>query len=309
MNINGNPIYGLPSVPTPTTASAATAIATKEYVDTYIPTPWDGSSTSGSAVAIPAPASTLPLMDGTASQGISLDFARADHVHPENLLKANLDSPIFTGTPAAPTPTTASGANQIATKGYVDGILAANDAMIFKGTLGFNGTTATLPATHKIGWTYRIISAGSYADTTCEIGDLIICVADGTSANNADWTVVQTNIDGSVIGPASSTGNHIATFSGVTGKIIQDSGFTIATSVPANAVFTDTTYTSEVAANGGTAVSLCTTGEKYIWNNKANASSVVTQANIDSNGLINFKNSNGTVQFTVQLPLYNGEEV
>lgn len=34
--------------------------------------------------------------------------------------------------------------------------------------------------------------------------------------------------------------------------------------------FTDTTYSSQAAASGGTAVSLVTTGEKYIWNNKSN---------------------------------------
>ena len=38
--------------------------------------------------------------------------------------------------------------------------------------------------------------------------------------------------------------------------------------VPADAVFTDTTYESKSAASGGTAVSLVTTGEKYTWNNK-----------------------------------------
>lgn len=37
--------------------------------------------------------------------------------------------------------------------------------------------------------------------------------------------------------------------------------------VPSDAVFTDTTYTSKAAASGGTDVSLCTTGEKYKWNN------------------------------------------
>lgn len=31
---------------------------------------------------------------------------------------------------------------------------------------------------------------------------------------------------------------------------------------------TDTTYSSKSASSGGTAVSLCTTGEKYTWNNK-----------------------------------------
>ena len=40
--------------------------------------------------------------------------------------------------------------------------------------------------------------------------------------------------------------------------------------VPSNAVFTDTTYASKSEANGGTDVSLVTTGEKYNWNRKSN---------------------------------------
>lgn len=39
-------------------------------------------------------------------------------------------------------------------------------------------------------------------------------------------------------------------------------------------VINDTTYESKAAASGGTAVSLCTTGEKYTWNNKQAAVSV-----------------------------------
>ena len=41
----------------------------------------------------------------------------------------------------------------------------------------------------------------------------------------------------------------------------------------------DTTYSSKSAASGGTAVSLVTTGEKYIWNNKASTSVATTSAN------------------------------
>ena len=40
--------------------------------------------------------------------------------------------------------------------------------------------------------------------------------------------------------------------------------------VPSNAVFTDTTYSSKSEASGGTDVSLVTTGEKYTWNHKSN---------------------------------------
>ena len=123
----------------------------------------------------------------------------------------------------------------------INAAFATNDAMIFKGTIGQGGTITQLPATHEAGWTYKVITAGSLADTPCEIGDMIVCIKDGTVATANDWTVIQTNIDGAVIGPATSTANHIATFTGTTGKVIKDSGFTIATSVPANAQFTDTT--------------------------------------------------------------------
>lgn len=45
----------------------------------------------------------------------------------------------------------------------------------------------------------------------------------------ANWVIVQTNIDGVVTGAASSVGGDIATFNGVSGKIIQDSGMSVST--------------------------------------------------------------------------------
>ena len=74
-------------------------------------------------------------------------------------------------------------------------------AMVFKGTIGSvlaNPTVTALPDTHSVGYTYRVVSRGTYAGQTCEVGDLVICVANGTAANNADWTVAQNNIDGAV---------------------------------------------------------------------------------------------------------------
>lgn len=133
------------------------------------------------------------------------------------------------------------------TKQYVDRILSSNDAMVFKGTLGTNGTVTELPITnYNAGWTYRVVSAGTYAGQKCEIGDLIIAVISrGSSGSvNDDWTIVQTNIDGAVVGPSTSTNNNIVIFDGTSGCTIKDSGFTIAKSVPSNAVFTDTKYSS-----------------------------------------------------------------
>ena len=120
-------------------------------------------------------------------------------------------------------------------------IQKAIDAGIhFRGAVN---SASTLPATgYTAGWQYVVGEAGTYAGQKCEVGDYIICVKDyaSGSASNADWVVLQKNLDGAVTGPATSTANHVAAFNGTSGKTIKDSGFTIAKSVPANAEFTDT---------------------------------------------------------------------
>lgn len=158
--------------------------------------------------------------------------------------KAPLASPEFTGTPTAPTAADGTNNTQIATTAFVMNAFSANDAMVFKGTIGSSGATVTaLPANHKKGWTYKVATAGTYAGVSCEVDDTIYCITNGNTANDAHWAVVQGNIDGAVIGPASSTSGHVATFGGANGKTIQDSGFTLGKSVPADAVFTDTVPT------------------------------------------------------------------
>jgi hypothetical protein len=127
-----------------------------------------------------------------------------------------------------------------AVKTYVDNAITSgfstNDAMVFKGTLGSGGTIASLPTgTVSAGWSYRVITTGTYAGVVSEVGDLIIAVADANGDVNSTWTVVQTNIDGAVVGPASATDNRFALFNGTTGKIIKDAGFA-ATTVGQNLV-------------------------------------------------------------------------
>ena len=142
---------------------------------------------------------------------------------------ARLNSPELTGTPTAPTAANGTSTTQIATTAFVNNTLAYINAMQFKGTLGTGGTITALPATHNAGDTYRVITAGTWAGKQCEIGTLIICVKDGTTAANGDWTSVETNEDGAIIGstPSSSTDNAIVRWDGNTGRIIQDSKVTI----------------------------------------------------------------------------------
>lgn len=112
----------------------------------------------------------------------------------------------------------------------------------FRGTV--NSTTPLPTVAYKAGWQYVVGEAGTYAGNVCEAGDYIICVKDyaSGSASNSDWTVLQKNLDGAVIGPATSVAEHVATFDGTSGAKLKDSGFTIGKSVPADAQFTDTQY-------------------------------------------------------------------
>ena len=85
-----------------------------------------------------------------------------------------------------------------AAKSYADGLVTS--AMHFKGTIGTDGTPGTLPTSgNKVGDTYRVVSAGTYAGQVCEVGDLIVCVTGGAGT----WTVVQNNVD--VFGAASAS--------------------------------------------------------------------------------------------------------
>lgn len=116
----------------------------------------------------------------------------------------------------------------------LNNLLATNDAMVFKGTIGGDAaaTIHELPAKHSAGETYRVYdikggNKGKYLGNSevCEIGDLIICIKDGTTHSAGDWTIVQTNIDGAVINTdGTSTDGHIAIFSGGKGRTIKDSG-------------------------------------------------------------------------------------
>lgn len=134
----------------------------------------------------------------------------------------------------------------LAVANYVNDAFAKKDALVYMGTLGATGSIIVVPSHgYSAGHVYRIVTAGTYAGYKCEVGDLILAIADAepgqSSINSNDWTVIQTNIHNPVSGPNTATYGNVATF-GASGQEIQDSGYTIQTSVPSGAVFTDTHY-------------------------------------------------------------------
>ena len=120
--------------------------------------------------------------------------AGATAVQPDDLNSyAPLVSPALTGTPTAPTANAGTNTTQIATTAFVtNAISGITGAMVFKGTIGTGGTAGTaLPTSNvKVGDTYKIITAGTYAGQAAKVGDLFIA-----SATTPTWAYVPSGDD------------------------------------------------------------------------------------------------------------------
>lgn len=114
-----------------------------------------------------------------------------------------------------------------AVKAYADSLIAAADAMVFQGTIDASANP-DYPAGDR-GDTYRISVAGKIGGASgpnVEAGDIILCLTDSSASGDhatvgASWSIIQVNIDGAVVGPASATDGHFAQFDGVSGKLIK----------------------------------------------------------------------------------------
>lgn len=95
-------------------------------------------------------------------------------------------------------------ASQKAVKAYIEGIIAAQDAMVFKGVIDCS-TNPNYPAADR-GWTYRASVAGKIGGAlgpNVQAGDILMCLTDGTAAGDqatvgAGWARIQVDIDGAL---------------------------------------------------------------------------------------------------------------
>jgi hypothetical protein len=119
-------------------------------------------------------------------------------------------------------------ATQKAIKTYTDNIIAAANATIYKGAIDCS-TNPDYPAADA-GWLYRVSVAGKIGGASginVQSGDMLICLVDATVSGDqatvgANWNIIQANIDGAVIGPASAQDNFVVFFDGVSGKLVKD---------------------------------------------------------------------------------------
>lgn len=158
------------------------------------------------------------------------DTARA--TTPANV-KAAIDGRISTTTTLGTSDTLVPSQNAV--KVYADGLIDAANGMQYKGVQDCSANP-NYPAA-SAGWLYRVSVAGKIgggSGINVEVGDTLLCLTDGTASGTqagvgANWNIIQSNIDGAVVGPASAVSTDFATFSGTSGKIIQDSGITLDT--------------------------------------------------------------------------------
>lgn len=145
---------------------------------------------------------------------------KVDGIESDVAEKAPINNPSFTGTVKV-------NGDDIALKSYVDGLIG-NLTSCAPGIV--DSSNALPEADYKAGQTFRVAEAGTYAGEKCELGDLIIVVKDynAESASNADFMVVQSNIDGAVTTAVeTATIGEIVVFDSVTGKVVKGAGINI----------------------------------------------------------------------------------
>ena len=199
-------------------------------------------------------------VSNTNSIGSSEEYARADHVHAISVTSGTNDGEITIGNTtikpkginsaaykvvdlSSSSITSSSTDSTVPTSklvyNYVTSAIsnsfAANDAMRFKGTIagGETGLYGALTSAANAGDTYKVSASGKINGIAVEVGDMLICTTDNTSSANANnyttiaanWTIIQTNIDGAVTGPLSATNGSIALFD-TNGRVIKAYGST-----------------------------------------------------------------------------------
>lgn len=124
---------------------------------------------------------------------------------------------------------------------YSEELFAAQDAMVFVGTINADGTitshnTTILPTAidnttlmtgteYKVGWTFRFVQAGTFSGQDVEVGDMIIAVRNkGNEFAISDWTIIQTNISGALTANSNLNGLLYANNSRVVNALALSSG-------------------------------------------------------------------------------------
>ena len=163
------------------------------------------------------------------------DNMTSGHVLLSDLYDINLDD--TQGTAATPKAVYNS---LEAAKSYTVALAAAQDAMVFAGTItsagvitshnvalftAENDTDTIEDIDYKVGWTFRFSQSGTFNEEPVEVGDMIIAIkAKSSEFDMEDWTIIQTNINGALTSTSNLNGILYANNSRIIQSLALSSG-------------------------------------------------------------------------------------
>lgn len=154
------------------------------------------AGTSGINLSLTSGALDVTISSGSVANN-NTNFVTGGTVYNVTKDLAPKASPEFSGTPTAPTVSTASDSStKIATTAFVQSAInaASTGAATFKGVVNAGSAISGLTA-YSSGWYWVVGTAGTYVEEACEAGDFIFCTSNYSSAYSAaDFSVVQNNI-------------------------------------------------------------------------------------------------------------------
>jgi len=154
------------------------------------------AGTSGLNLSLSSGELGVSISAGSIVSGNS-NFVTGGTVYNTTNLLAPKESPALSGTPTAPTAAAGTNNSQIATTEFVNSAINTASAGLasFQGTLN-DPSELTGLTDYKNGWYWVIQTAGTYVGEVCEVGDMVFCISDYSSAYSTDdFSVVQTNMD------------------------------------------------------------------------------------------------------------------
>ena len=205
---------------------------------------------------IASAATAEPAMDGTAAVGTSAKYAKEDHVHPTDTSRAASSHTHGNVTNAGAITATAVAIANGDSFAIVD---SSASGKVVKSSITFDGSTATKALTQKGTW--ETFNNYSHPTTTA-----VTAAAVKVGKDSSGHVVLGNALSYTDVGAAAESHSHFATdptdgqvvvADGTAGGL-KTTGYTIAKSVPSNAVFTDTNTKVTAVGNhytpsGGTA--------------------------------------------------------
>lgn len=192
-NTNGNvggttqPVYVSGGVISPTTYSLAKSVPSDAIFTDHTYTP----------------ATSVTDVDTTGAVGTSTNYARQDHAHKISLATGDSNGQVKIagsnvsvkglGSAAYKDITdtySSTSTDAVSGKAVAEALESLPKPMVFQGSLGTGGTITSLPTdgTARIGDTYKVITAGTYAGISAKVGDTFIC--DSRTSTSNTWILI-----------------------------------------------------------------------------------------------------------------------